>query len=1207
MKTKTNKEGNDFQILIVEDSPTQAEKLKYILKKNNYSVIVAQDGTIALDMAITSKPSLIISDIVMPKMNGYELCKEIKNNDSLSDIPIILLTSLSSTEDVLEGLACGADNFLTKPYSEVYLLSLIDHIVANREIRKTELVTIGIEISLGGKKRFITANQQQMLSLLLSTYDAAVHKNNELVQTQDELKSINEHLEELVEERTADLSKENNVRLHAEKQVNKLNRVYALLSNTNQAIVRIHETEVLLNDICLIAVDEGKFISSCIGIVNQETNKLEMVASAGVANNLNSISIENNPIHEAVRTGKHILSNSISTDATLTEIWKAEADKLGFNSFATFPIIISEQVIGCFCIYSGEVNFFDEVETNLLDEMATDISYALENIKKEEKRKQAEKALKQSEAKYRELIENLNDVIFSVDISGKIGFISPAIIRLTGYTPREVVGKNISDFFNNDFLNQFINQVNQTAGDENTVDEFLIKAKDKSTKCVRVSYRSILENNKIVGIRGILSDITERKQAEIDLRSSEEKFRKLIESAPLPLCYVNNCGVITFRNDRFLKIFGYDEIEVPNIDEWWLKAYPNEDYRKWVIQNWDSAVKHAAETGTDIESEEYHVTCKDGAVREIIISGITINDNLLATFIDITDRKQAEEALKKNEERWRLAIASSPVPIMIHDEDDNIIQLSAGWTKFSGYTIDDIPTMADWTERAYGERTGSKKEYIDQLFKIEETVNNGVWIIKAKDGSNRIWDFQTTPIGKTLEGKRVLHSMAIDITEQKLAELELGKREKLLQKIFELIPIGLWIADKNGKLISGNPAGIKIWGAEPHVGIEQYGVFKAKRLPSRKEIAPNDWALAHTINEGVTITDEMLEIEAFDGRKKIIINYTSPLLDDNGNIDGAIVVNYDISALKQAEEELKENNIFLQTLLNTIPAPVFYKDNNGVYTGVNSSFETFFGKSSSEIVGKTVFDINPPELADIYHKYDLELLSSKRLQVYETQMKDSKGQLHDVIFSKAVLADTKDIVNGIVGVILDITDLRDTEKQLSEKTLIFNSLMENSPIHVFFKDENSRPIYLSKNYEHMLGMPLSEIVGKSMFELFPSEVAQSMVNDDKKVLESGAMVEVEESLNEKHFTTIKFPITRDDGTKLLAGFTIDITDRKNAEEALIELKDSLEVSVKEKTKELQEQVAELERFHDATIDRELRMKELRDEIERLKGEKPLNI
>lgn len=216
MKDKVNSEEAVFQILIAEDSPTQAEQLRYALEKNRFEVIVAQNGKMAFALAQEKLPTIVISDIVMPEMNGYELCKAIKSNEATADIPVILLTSLSNSEDVLEGLACGADNFLTKPYSEKYLLSIIDQIIANKEFRHGDIVRVGVEISFGGKKRFITANQQQMLSLLISSYDAAVQKNSELAQAQEELRTINERLEELVEERTADLSAEIEVRKRTE-------------------------------------------------------------------------------------------------------------------------------------------------------------------------------------------------------------------------------------------------------------------------------------------------------------------------------------------------------------------------------------------------------------------------------------------------------------------------------------------------------------------------------------------------------------------------------------------------------------------------------------------------------------------------------------------------------------------------------------------------------------------------------------------------------------------------------------------------------------------------------------------------------------------------------------------------------------------------------------------------------------------------------
>jgi PAS domain S-box-containing protein len=146
---------------------------------------------------------------------------------------------------------------------------------------------------------------------------------------------------------------------------------------------------------------------------------------------------------------------------------------------------------------------------------------------------------------------------------------------------------------------------------------------------------------------GIISDITERKLADEALRKSEEKFRVLMESIPLPVVYADSKGNVIFRNNRFIEVFGYTDSEIPNIDAWWMKAYPDKQYRLWAIDNWNSAVKKAGESNTDIISEEYHIICKDGRISTNIISGTLINENLLVTFFDISDRKKAEEEIWK--------------------------------------------------------------------------------------------------------------------------------------------------------------------------------------------------------------------------------------------------------------------------------------------------------------------------------------------------------------------------------------------------------------------------------------------------------------------------------------------------------------------------------------------------------------------------------
>jgi signal transduction histidine kinase/ActR/RegA family two-component response regulator len=175
------------EILIVEDSATQAERLCSLLEENGYAVRVAADGGAALEAVRDRLPELVVTDVVMPGMDGYELCETIKSDDELSDVPVILLTSLAEPEDIVRSLACGADNFIRKPYDDGYLLSRISNMLVGRELRRSGKLKVGLEVYLSGEKHFIDAERQQILDFLLSTYEDVAQINHELAAKNREL------------------------------------------------------------------------------------------------------------------------------------------------------------------------------------------------------------------------------------------------------------------------------------------------------------------------------------------------------------------------------------------------------------------------------------------------------------------------------------------------------------------------------------------------------------------------------------------------------------------------------------------------------------------------------------------------------------------------------------------------------------------------------------------------------------------------------------------------------------------------------------------------------------------------------------------------------------------------------------------------------------------------------------------------------------
>jgi PAS domain S-box-containing protein len=259
------------------------------------------------------------------------------------------------------------------------------------------------------------------------------------------------------------------------------------------------------------------------------------------------------------------------------------------------------------------------------------------------------KTLVEREESYRMLFESINDalMISALDENGNVGKfiqVNKIACERLGYTREELLSLTPLDINSEKTKQSVVSNAFTIIEKKQAIVETEHVAKNGKIIPVEVNTNVAQFKNKTVFI-SIARDNTERKRSEESLKKSEKKFRNLMESIPLPVAYIGNDGVFIFRNERFVEIFGYTETEVRTIEDWWLRAYPEKQYRQWVINNWEMAVKHAIETNTDIKPDEYNVTCLNGTVRNIVISGITFEGNLLATLIDNTDRKQAENKI----------------------------------------------------------------------------------------------------------------------------------------------------------------------------------------------------------------------------------------------------------------------------------------------------------------------------------------------------------------------------------------------------------------------------------------------------------------------------------------------------------------------------------------------------------------------------------
>ena len=207
-----------IEVLIAEDSRIQAKMLRRKLEGAGYSVRWAENGKLGVEMAKELRPAIIISDIEMPEMTGYEFCEKVKSDPELKTIPLILLSTLSEAEDIIRGLHVGADNYVTKPYDPEYLLSRVSDLLSTPlgdDDDETEL-----KVKLAGKQYTVKAGKQQVLNLLVSTFENAVGKNHELVAANQELSLARDELKSKNNDLTSLNSKLENINQRMEHDLN---------------------------------------------------------------------------------------------------------------------------------------------------------------------------------------------------------------------------------------------------------------------------------------------------------------------------------------------------------------------------------------------------------------------------------------------------------------------------------------------------------------------------------------------------------------------------------------------------------------------------------------------------------------------------------------------------------------------------------------------------------------------------------------------------------------------------------------------------------------------------------------------------------------------------------------------------------------------------------------------------------------------------
>jgi len=415
MKPEMN--NHSIDILIAEDSRTQADLLGFLLEQHGYRVTIAANGKQALEAAQAQKPTLVISDIVMPEMDGYELCKAIKSDEKLRDTPVILVTTLSDSQDVIRGLECGADNFIRKPYDERYLLSRINYLLMNLDMRKEHKMQVGVEINLGGQKYFINSERQQILDLLISTYEQAVHINTELKQRETELEYSN-HV---------------------------LNGFGNIVAGLNHAITEREVAEAALERALELPGIQAGWISLWEG---------ESGFRIAATRNLPPALLCEGVMDGLCDCRRHFLAGELDHASNIMECERlkgAKGDTHGLLYHASVPLWTGDRAIGIMNLIGAEQGLFDEAELKMLYVIGNQVAVAMERARLHEHLEQLvkertaaltaeiaeRKRIQEEQARLVAIIEATPDMVATGSPDGRVFYYNRAGLRMLGFEPEQ--------------------------------------------------------------------------------------------------------------------------------------------------------------------------------------------------------------------------------------------------------------------------------------------------------------------------------------------------------------------------------------------------------------------------------------------------------------------------------------------------------------------------------------------------------------------------------------------------------------------------------------------------------------------------------------------------------------------------------------------------------------------------------------------------
>jgi PAS domain S-box-containing protein len=558
----------------------------------------------------------------------------------------------------------------------------------------------------------------------------------------------------------------------------------------------------------------------------------------------------------------------------------------------------------------------------------------------------AQRLIVEQREQLRVTIASIGDAVISTNAQSIITSINAVAETLTGWTSAEALGQPLDAVFRilNEETHQPVESPTEKALREGIIvglaNHTVLVARDGTERPIDDSAAPIRDaSGQIIGSIIVFHDITERRLAERRLAISEARKSAILNTSLDAIITMDHHGKVVEFNPAAEQTFGLQRNEVLGRDTSELIIPPQhrESLRNGINQyltTGESPVlnRRIELTALRADGTEFPV--------EVAITPIPQGDKPYFTgyLRDITERKLAEQKQREGEERFRKTLMNVSIPTLLHADDDEILLVNAAWTEITGYTIADIPTISEWSKRAYPDRSSTARQFIKGLYDSDSRRDNGEWEITTASGEKRLWHFSSTPVGSEPSGRRLIVSTAIDITDTRQAEHSLSESEQRASFVRLTSGIGFWYCDLPFDVLRWDELVKEHFHLPPDATVTIQTFYDQMHPEDR---TPTREAIEYSINQRTPYDVDYRTVHPTTGAIKWIRAIGRTFYDKEGNPRRFDGITLDITERKRLELALRDAERLFRSSLDSLSSHIAVLDSDGVILAVNERWRSF--------------------------------------------------------------------------------------------------------------------------------------------------------------------------------------------------------------------------------------------------------------------------